>query len=391
MRIVLAKKLLSAVGGSEAQARALGRALGERGHEVSLVGLRPAWRRPGIPRAVYTAPPGTVEVTEDALRFRFVPARFGRAGAAVDSVAPTALADRRALASAIRGVDVVHGLAREWAGPLERAAREGGAAFVETPLVHPGQPWGGAGHSDVARYRRDDAVIALTEWEAAWYRARGAARVHVTGVGAILAPLPGVGAVLGPLPGVEAGLAALPDRPAEAATILFVGRKERYKGYDALRAAAPLVWSERPEARFVVIGQSRFLGPRPLADARWDERGVVGEAAKADAYACCTLFCMPSSHETFGHTYLEAWLAGKPVVAGDIPPLREVVREGVDGLHAANEPGAIARAILTLLADPERARRMGASGRERAAHWTWAKVAERTEAAYAAAVSFRSA
>ena len=391
MRIVIAKKLLSTVGGSEAQARALARALRERGHDVSLVGLRPPWRRPGIPEAVYARERGSVEVVEDGIVFRYLPARFGPAGAAIDGVLPTALVDRQLLVRALvdAGAEVVHSIAREWAGPLERAARETGAAFIETPLVHPGQRWSGAGAGDVARYRRDDAVIALTEWEASWYRAHGAARVQVTGVGAILAPFAGIAAVLGSPRGTSTVLAALPDRPAEAATVLFVGRKERYKGYDALRAAAPLVWSERPDARFVVIGQSRFLGPRPLADARWDERGIVGEAEKADAYARSTLFCMPSSHETFGHTYLEAWLAGRPVVAGDIPPLREVVREGIDGLHAANEPGAIARAILALLADPESARRMGASGRERAAHWTWAKVAERTEAAYGDGIAWR--
>src|SRR5213079_3443167 len=58
MRVVIAKKLLSTVGGSEAQARALARALAKRHHDVTLVGLRPAWRRPGIPLDVYVAPPG---------------------------------------------------------------------------------------------------------------------------------------------------------------------------------------------------------------------------------------------------------------------------------------------------------------------------------------------
>jgi glycosyltransferase involved in cell wall biosynthesis len=99
---------------------------------------------------------------------------------------------------------------------------------------------------------------------------------------------------------------------------------------------------------------------------------------------------MPSEHETFGHTYLEAWSAGLPVIAGDIPPLHEVVREGIDGLHAANEPRAIAGAVLALLRDPERARRMGAAGRERLAReFSWPAVAKRTEAAYVAAVATR--
>lgn len=377
MRIFIVKKLLSAVGGSEAQARELAAGLRDRGHEVRLVGLRPAWRRPGIP----DAPPGDLTVREDGPRgeltvredtprrgvgvrwdglvYRFLATPF----ATIDGLAGTSLIGWRRLARELAGADVVHCIAREWARPAERAARHLGAAFVETPLVHPGQPFSGAGSGDVRRYARDDAVLALTEWEASWYRERGAGRVHVTGVGAVLDDLP--------------------ELPMDPATVLFVGRKERYKGYDALRGAAPLVWRERPDARFHVIGQTRFAGPRPLTDPRWSEPGVVSAAEKSAAYARATIFCMPSDHETFGHTYLEAWSAGRPVIAGDIPPLREVVRAGVDGLHTRNEPRAVAAAILELLADPERARRMGEAGRARVAkRWTWPLVAQRTEAAY---------
>src|SRR5581483_4399397 len=184
----------------------------------------------------------------------------------------------------IAGADVVHSLAREWAGALERAARAEGAAVVETPLVHPGQPFSGDGRADVARYRRDDAVIALTEWEASWYRAHGVERVHVTGVGP--------------------NLITPPEVARDRATILFVGRKERYKGYQALRQAARLVWRERPDARFVAIGQpawnARFF--TSARDERWTELGVVSEEEKALAFARATIFAMPSEHETFGHT-----------------------------------------------------------------------------------------
>ena len=360
MRIVIAKKLLSAVGGSEAQARALARALRDRGHEVRIVGMRPAWVRPGIP----SGPRGDLHTRVDGVAYRYLATPF----APIDGVLSTSLIGWRRLARELRGADVVHSIAREWARPAERAARSVGAAFVETPLAHPGQRFSGDGRADVARYRRADAVLALTEWEAGWYRERGAECVHVTGVGAIVG--------------------SIPDVPADPATILFVGRKERYKGYDALRDAAPLVWRERPDARFQVIGQRRFRGPAPLADPRWHEPGIVGEPEKALAYARATVFCMPSEHETFGHTYLEAWCAGRPVIAGDIPPLREIVREGVDGLHSRNEPAAIARAILALLRDPAAAKRMGEAGRARVAErWTWSAVAQRTEGAYADALA----
>jgi len=372
VRVVIAKKLLSSIGGSELFARALDRELRALGHEVTLVGLRPAWHRPGVPGEVLAAPPGPVAIRSDGTRFVFIPARGGRFGAAIDGLLPTALVDPRDLRRALGGADLVHSIAREWVGPLERAARDAGAAFVETPLVHPGQPFSGTAAADVARYRRDDAVIALTEWEAGWYRARGVANVHVTGIGPNLHALPEVG--------------------RDEATVLFVGRRERYKGYHALRAAARLVWADRPDTRFVTIGQAAWNAAleRGLADPRWIDRGVATEAEKAEAFARATIFAMPSDHETFGHAYLEAWSAGLPVIAGDIPPLREVVREGVDGLHVRNEPDAIAAAILALLRDPERARRMGAAGRERLAReFSWPAVARRTEAGYFAAISTR--
>jgi len=355
VRIVIAKKLLSTVGGSEMFARALDRELRALGHDVQLVGMRPAWSRPGI---------------GDDARSTYLGVRGGRLGAAIDGLLPTTLVREEDLRRAIAGADVVHSIAREWAGALQRATRNVKAAFVETPLVHPGQPFSGDGAGDVARYRRDDAVIALTEWEARWYRERGVKNVHVTGVGP--------------------NVAALPEVARERATILFVGRKERYKGYHALRAAASIVWGERPDAKFVAIGQpawNAFLSPPPR-DPRWTERPVVSEAEKADAFARATIFAMPSEHETFGHTYLEAWLAGIPVIAGDIEPLREVVRDGVDGLHARNDARDVADAILALLSDPEGARRMGETGRQRALReFTWAAVATRTEAVYTEALT----
>src|SRR5947207_5918648 len=138
MRVVIAKKLLSTVGGSEAQARALARALAKRHHDVTLVGLRPAWRRPGIPLDVYAGPPGPVEFRHEGVRFLFLPVRGGRVGAALDGILPTSLVSGTDLEHAVSGAQVVHSIAREWSGPLEIAARGAGAAFGAEPIVPPG-------------------------------------------------------------------------------------------------------------------------------------------------------------------------------------------------------------------------------------------------------------
>jgi glycosyltransferase involved in cell wall biosynthesis len=309
----------------------------------------------------------------DDPRLVLLPTRFGPVGAAIDALLPTTLVADDELRRALAGADLVHSIAREWAGALQRVSHAIGAVFVETPLVHPGQRFSGDSEKDILRYRRDDAVIALTEWEARWYRDRGVSRVAVTGVGP--------------------NIATLPEIPRDPATILFVGRKERYKGYHALRDAARLVWQERADARFVAIGQPAWNASfdRRSGDPRWTDRGIVTEEEKANAFARAGIFAMPSEHETFGHTYLEAWCAGLPVIAGDIPPLREVVREGIDGVHVRNQPRAVADAILALLRDPDRARRLGAAGRERVAReFAWSAVARRTVAAYETALANRS-
>ena len=116
MRIVIAKKLLSTVGGSEAQARALGAALRDRGHEVTLVGLRPRHRRAGMPARIYDAPAGDVVFEEQGLTYRFI----ASPGALVEGLIPVSLVGAERLRGAIAGTDVVHCLAREWAGPYER-------------------------------------------------------------------------------------------------------------------------------------------------------------------------------------------------------------------------------------------------------------------------------
>lgn len=365
MRVLIVKKGLARIGGSESHARTLARHLAARGHAVSLVGLRPPWRRAGLDDAD--------EFQDGPVRVTLLTARYGALGSALDSLAPTDFLDERRLARLASGADVVHCFAREYARPAERVARGVAAAFVETPLAHPAQFLGGGGAADVARYRRADALCAMTNWERNWYAARGVdrSRVHVTGVGAIFD-------------------APLPEREPDPATVLFVGRREAYKGFPALARAMHHVWSARPDARLVVIGQRAWHAPFTdlalvaLRDPRCVDLGVVDEAAKAAAYARSAVVALPSRHETFGQTILEAWLARRPVLAGDIPPLREVV-DGA-GVLVPQEPRAIADALLALFADVPRARALAARGHARATtRFAWPAVAERVERAYEAA------
>jgi len=70
---------------------------------------------------------------------------------------------------------------------------------------------------------------------------------------------------------------------------------------------------------------------------------------------------------------LESMAAGVAVVASDLPPVRELIRDGVEGrLVAPDRPAELARAIRVLMAYPERRRALGARGRARvAAEFSW--------------------
>ena len=97
-------------------------------------------------------------------------------------------------------------------------------------------------------------------------------------------------------------------------------------------------------------------------DERIIEIERAGAEEKSAALDACDVYAMPSSHETFGIGYLEAWLHEKPVIGGDIPPLREVIAHGVDGLLVPQKVADIAHAVISLLDEPELRRRDGTGG-----------------------------
>jgi glycosyltransferase involved in cell wall biosynthesis len=98
---------------------------------------------------------------------------------------------------------------------------------------------------------------------------------------------------------------------------------------------------------------------------------------------------VPSRWESFGNVVAEAALLGRPVVASDIPPFRELVGDGHTGrLVAATDADAWASALVELLADPARARAMGRHGAARVqALGDPARIAAQTLAAYRDAIA----
>lgn len=148
--------------------------------------------------------------------------------------------------------------------------------------------------------------------------------------------------------------------------VLFAGRIVAAKGVDVLLRAAREV-----DGEFVICGDGRRLGEmRRLADRlgigeRVSFPGWLDAGDLAQELADASVVTMPSLWpEPFGLVGIEAFAAGRPVVASATGGIVEWLQDGVNGLSVPpGDTGALARALTELLGDPERQRTMGAAGK----------------------------
>ena len=172
-----------------------------------------------------------------------------------------------------------------------------------------------------------------------------------------------------------------------APVVLFCGRMSYQKGPDLLIDAVPYVLKKRQDVKFIFVGEgdmrsycegrSRDLG---VADAcRF--LGYVSSAEKQELMNACDMVCVPSRNEPFGVIVLEAWDAGKPVVATEAV---SIIRNFQDGLLAYTQPESIAWCINRLLKSPVEMKKLAEAGQSRIEkEFSWERIAEKTEEVYA--------
>ena len=144
--------------------------------------------------------------------------------------------------------------------------------------------------------------------------------------------------------------------------------------------AGPAGWLEDETS---VLAPARRLGDRVRT------LGRVGDPALGALYRGADLFAFPSRHEGFGIPVLEAMAQETPVLAADIPALREIAA-GAAVLRSPDDPDAWVAALDNLLHDEAELSRWGSAGRARAQGYSWARCAEETRAIYLEAVELSS-
>jgi starch synthase len=182
-----------------------------------------------------------------------------------------------------------------------------------------------------------------------------------------------------------------PTRPIVA----FVGRITRQKGVAHLVAAAHRF---APDVQLVLcagapdtpeIAAEVGGAVQELASSRsgvfWVQEMLPGDQIR-EILSAATVFVCPSVYEPLGIVNLEAMACSTAVVASDVGGIPEVVAEGETGLLVHYDPAdatgfetRLADAVNSLVADPDRAARYGAAGRQRCIdEFSWSRIAEQT-------------
>jgi glycosyltransferase involved in cell wall biosynthesis len=250
-----------------------------------------------------------------------------------------------------------------------------GLPSIELPFLYPALPTAILEHVAALEQRcldGADLVITPSLVTAARLRARGVEpqRLAVVRNGADVPAVP-----------------AAPPPFAPERYLLYFGALQPWQGVDtALRAFARLIDVEGLELvvcasvhrrrakpyqklaeRLGVADRIRWLVALPEDElAPWRSHALLSLAPLRDCSRNAVQGCAPLK-------IIESMAAGVPVVASDLPVVRELMRDGEHGrLVAPDRPGELARAIRVLLDYPERRAEMGRAAKDHVrTHLTW--------------------
>jgi glycosyltransferase involved in cell wall biosynthesis len=193
----------------------------------------------------------------------------------------------------------------------------------------------------------------------------------------------------------------LPNREGRVPVLLYIGTLADWQGLDVLIRALPKILERwRPGAvRLRIVGRGRSR-QRKILSKQVRRLGLEGSvilqpavthhevpALIAEADICIAPLGLNDRNVTQGACpikVLEYMASSRPLIASNMPIVRELVREDVDALlFSPNDPDDLARQVLALLNDPELSRRLADSATERAlTRFTWHEAQKKLRKVY---------
>jgi glycosyltransferase involved in cell wall biosynthesis len=175
-----------------------------------------------------------------------------------------------------------------------------------------------------------------------------------------------------------------PDGTKGRYLIGHVGRLKKYKSVDHLLRAFQIVLKEIPDARLTIVGDGDFRSDlerhaRQLSVAdRVEFTGYLSQTEKVRHLNRMTIAVDCSAKEGWGLTVVEVNACGVPVVASDVPGLRDSVLDGKTGLlYEYGNIEQMAQKILLLLRDENLRNRMSADALAWGRSFNWDESAKK--------------
>lgn len=179
--------------------------------------------------------------------------------------------------------------------------------------------------------------------------------------------------------------------------VLYVGTLLTHKNVPTLVKAFSGEPVRRP-GRLLLAGPATTTERRDLdalvatlgVAGRVQHRGWVPVEELARLYASAWAVAVPSLHEGYGLPVLEAMGAGAPVVASDIPSIREVAGDAVAYVSRPLDPDGWRAALGRLFDDPVERESLARRGLQKAATYSWETVAEQLARLFRSTIDGRS-
>ena len=150
----------------------------------------------------------------------------------------------------------------------------------------------------------------------------------------------------------------------------IVARLVKEKGYVELFKAFKNVLVKFPQTILLVIGPADLQKKDSINSHSFKGKNIIflGERTDVDElYSVMDIFVLPSYREGFPHSLMEASAMALPVVTTDVRGCRNAIEPGITGiLIPSKNSEELAKAVVGLLSDPQKAVVMGQAGRKKA-------------------------
>lgn len=185
-------------------------------------------------------------------------------------------------------------------------------------------------------------------------------------------------------PGVDLSILQ-PGKQSAIPTVLYLGRLKAYKSVDVLIRAFKQIIKKVPTARLIIAGggeqeaELRKVSHSLELCKHIEFKGKVSDAERLALLQQAWVFVNPSMMEGWGITTIEANACGVPVVASNVPGLRESVRNPHTGyLVPYGDEAGFAERIVELLETPALRAEMGKNALAWASKFDWKLSSEQT-------------